>query len=256
MQEQEMVSYAPSVEPIQVECSVPSFSLEISQQSTPNTQHDCREIEEKEGVLHQEHKTIALPKGADVDKLYTWATGSNVTENFTLAWIMHGHNIALERADLLGMGPHGKVSGTAMILTEKNIKHYMEKLPGYLETLTRNLEGKKWFNAELWFVPVCLDEHWWLYLLHRNSEQLWVLDSIHSGISSEGELAVSIEGNTTYAGERFICSYESHLPKQPNTNNCCKFEKELVMDMLFCKDNVAKAVAKGFFRGPAATWKG
>ncbi|RYR18526.1 hypothetical protein Ahy_B03g063155 [Arachis hypogaea] len=56
----------------------------------------------------------------------------------------------------VGMGPHfGDDS------------RYFDKIAAFM---------RKW-----WFVPVCIDRHWWMYAFEIAQKRLWVLDSMYSG---------------------------------------------------------------------------
>ncbi|XLT23749.1 hypothetical protein HN873_055041 [Arachis hypogaea] len=124
----------------------------------------------------------------------------------------------------------------ALILTDDNIKRCVGTNIGFVPILSSFMgRGQHWFDAgkakqvKYWFVPVCRDDHWWLYVLHRQTDNLWVLDSMHNGPNFERrekidkyvgfllqELAATVDPNVVFTVEGYECCYETRHQKQPN----------------------------------------
>ncbi|XLU43143.1 hypothetical protein S245_037957, partial [Arachis hypogaea] len=164
----------------------------------------------------------ARPTGDDINRIYKWVIDRRGAKNLTLAWIRNeSDDVQLQRADLQSLGWRRRVSDTvvdyccamfnassnarfctdfycipprlmAIILTNDNIERCAGMNTGFVPVLSRFMgRGQHWFDVgkakkvDYWFVPVCRDDHWWLYVLHRKTDNLWVLDSMHSDPHSE-----------------------------------------------------------------------
>ncbi|MED6199430.1 hypothetical protein PIB30_075861 [Stylosanthes scabra] len=325
--------------------SMPSFSIGLTQLDTSDTQHTTPVTMEREDVIHTPlpSRTIARPTGADMERIYRWATNSRAKNDITLAWIKNGDNIKIIRRDLKSMGtrkqlcdkvvdyccamfnaadnqrfrksfycftPRIMVRATAsliqlheldMMLTDKNVEGFMGPRTGYFPFLSTEMgEGNNWFKVDAalkrdyWFVPVCQRDHCWLYVLHRKSENLWVLDSVNKESNSYRrktidayvgmmlkDLAAFVDNEIIFTGDGYDCCYEPSIGTQPNTwdsgiyiikwmemwdpnsmtddaplmprwdnNDLQHIRKELVMDMLFCKDNVSRELVDGVLNEP------
>ncbi|MED6139859.1 hypothetical protein PIB30_087892 [Stylosanthes scabra] len=178
-----------------------------------------------------------------MDRIYRWATEIRAKNNATIASITSGDGIHIGRCDLRSMGSRKQVvdyccamfnaSRTerfettfycfkslimTMMLTDENI----EACKGPKKEIAR--------KREYWLFPVCKNEHWWLYVLHRRTENLWVLDSMYTEPDSEyrksidnyvgvllKDLAAFVDDTGPFNGDGFDCGYEQVNGKQPNT---------------------------------------
>ncbi|XLT43971.1 hypothetical protein HN873_036575 [Arachis hypogaea] len=268
----------------------------------------------------------ARPIGDDMNRIYKWVTDRRGAKNLTLAWIRNGSDdVQLQRANLQSLGWRRRVSDTvvdyccamfntssnarfytdfycipprlmAIILTDDNIERCAGMNTGFVPVLSRFIgRGQHWFDVrkakkvDYWFVPVCRDDHWWLYVLHRKTDNLWVLDSMHSGPHSECRdkidkyvLASTVDPNIVFTAEGYECCYETRLQKQPNGWDCGiyvikwmemwdpkslaedelnmpiwntiselqQIRKEIVTDILLCKDNISRSEINGVLNVP------
>ncbi|MED6127209.1 hypothetical protein PIB30_085855 [Stylosanthes scabra] len=171
-----------------------------------------------------------------MDRIYRWATKTRARNNATIASITSGDYIHIGRCDLRSMGSRKQT----MMLTDENIEACKGPKKGFFPVISQKLgEGKNWYNAEIarkreyWLFPVCKNEHWWLYVLHRRTENLWVLDSMYTEPDSEyrksidnyvgvllKDLAAFVDDTGPFNGDGFDCGYEQVNGKQPNTWDC------------------------------------
>ncbi|RYR68066.1 hypothetical protein Ahy_A03g014527 [Arachis hypogaea] len=79
-----------------------------------------------------------------------------------------------------------------------------------------------------WFVPVCIDRHWWLYAFEIAQKRLWVLDSMYSGEHNNERLKI-------HAYAVSICQPISSLISLVYENvsllTCCCFPGRIIEDM-------------------------
>ncbi|XLS86564.1 hypothetical protein HN51_036730, partial [Arachis hypogaea] len=124
----------------------------------------------------------------------------------------------------------------AIMLTDDNIERCAGTNTIFVPVLSNFMgRGQHWFDAgkakkvNYWFVLVCRDDHWWLYILHRKTDNLWVLNSMHNGPHSERrekidkyvgfllqKLAATVDPNVVFTAKGYECCYETRLQKQPN----------------------------------------
>ncbi|XLT86874.1 hypothetical protein HN873_008627, partial [Arachis hypogaea] len=186
----------------------------------------------------------------------------------------------------------------AIILTDDNIERCAGMNTSFVPVLSSFMgRGQHWFNvgkAKKVDYVMCRDDHWWLYVLHRKTDNLWVLDSMYSGPHSKRrekidkyvgfllqELATTIDPNIVFTAEGYECCYEIRLQKQPNgwdygiyvikwmemwdpkslaedelnmpiwnKAQLQQIQKEIVTDILICKDNISRSEIDGVLNVP------
>ncbi|KAL4390741.1 hypothetical protein AHAS_Ahas03G0175400 [Arachis hypogaea] len=72
---------------------------------------------------------------------------------------------------------------------------------------------RKW-----WFVPVCIDHHWWLYAFEIAQKRLWVLDTAFQGRIIEDVAKVSMPAYEPT--ENGLTHFYPCIPKQHNGCDC------------------------------------
>ncbi|MED6160556.1 hypothetical protein PIB30_052495 [Stylosanthes scabra] len=96
----------------------------------------------------------------------------------------------------------------------------------------QNFDKEEASKRNLWFIPVCDRDHWYLYALNIAKKKLWVLDSLHSepfddirrkvdeysGKIIHDMVKVAIP-SFMHTSEGFECEY-ADVPKQPNKHDC------------------------------------
>ncbi|XLT65842.1 hypothetical protein HN873_022281 [Arachis hypogaea] len=321
-----MVVYVAPEDPSQVDFSIPSFSLGITQMHLPdslprspitNDQNVTPEPESPENIKTKAVVDTLMPSGGvarltgdDMNRIYKWVTDRRGTKNTTLAWIRNGDDVVDYYCAMFNTSSNARFCThfycipprlMAIILTDDNIERFAGTNTGFVPVLSKFMgRGQHWFDAEkakkvdYWFVPVCRDDHWWLYVLHRKTDNLWVLDSMHNGPHSERrekidkyvgfllqELAATVDPNVVFTAEGYECCYETRLQKQPNgwdcgiyvikwmemwdpksladdelnmpiwtTTHLQQIWKEIVTDILICKDNICRSEVDGVLNVP------
>ncbi|MED6220647.1 hypothetical protein PIB30_046790 [Stylosanthes scabra] len=122
----------------------------------------------------------------------------------------------------------------------------------------------------MWFAPVYLFNHWWLYLLHRGTKNLWVLDSIHDSPNHKRrkkvdeyvgvllkEMAAAVDPALEFSGNKNDGVFDCGIyvikwmemfdpdkmgmdgPLMPTWDN-----KRIGYGHAFCKDNVVRNLAE------------
>ncbi|KAL4390750.1 hypothetical protein AHAS_Ahas03G0176300 [Arachis hypogaea] len=79
----------------------------------------------------------------------------------------------------------------------------------------RNLDSFR--EVPTWFVPVCIDRHWWLYAFEIAQKRLWVLD--RRIIEDMAKVSMPAYEHTENGLPRFYPS----IPKQHNGCDCGVF---------------------------------
>ncbi|XLT35568.1 hypothetical protein HN873_066860 [Arachis hypogaea] len=207
-----MVVYVAPEDPPQVDFLIPSFSLGITQLHIPdsplgslvtNDRNATPEPEAPENIRKTKAVVDTLmpsggaarPTGDDMNMIYKWVTDRRGAKNLTLAWIRNGSDDVVDYyCAMFNASSNARFCTDfycippklmAIILTDDNIERCAGMNTSFVHVLSSFMgRGQHWFDvgkAKKVDYVMCRDDHWWLYVLHRKTDNLWVLDSMHSG---------------------------------------------------------------------------
>ncbi|MED6175931.1 hypothetical protein PIB30_082974 [Stylosanthes scabra] len=148
--------------------TIPSFSIGLTQLGRSDTPHTSPVTMERVDVIHTllPSRTVVRPTGADMERIYRWATNVRAKNDITLAWIKNGDNIKIIRRDLKSMGTRKQLYDTVV---------------DYCCAMFNASDNPRFQQSFYCFTPRIM----WLYVLHRKSENQWVLDSVNKEPNSD-----------------------------------------------------------------------
>ncbi|XP_052118974.1 uncharacterized protein LOC127748459 [Arachis duranensis] len=170
-----MVVYVAPEDPAQVDFSIPSFSLGITQMHIPdspprspvtNDQNTTPEPESPENITTKAvvdtlmpSGGVARPTGDDMNRIYKWVTDQRGAKNTILAWIRNGDDVQLQRADLQSLGWRRKVVDycCAMFNTSSNARfctHFYCIPPRLMAIILTDDNIEQFAGTNTGFVPV------------------------------------------------------------------------------------------------------